>query len=34
MAESIVVDFQRPVPLFPLGETVLLPHAVQSLLVC
>jgi Lon protease-like protein len=31
MAESIVVDFQRPVPLFPLGETVLLPHAVQAL---
>ncbi|MGA1266114.1 MAG: LON peptidase substrate-binding domain-containing protein [Phycisphaerales bacterium] len=31
MARSIVVDFKRPVPLFPLGETVLLPHAVQGL---
>jgi len=31
MAESIVVDFKRPVPLFPLGDTVLLPHAVQAL---
>lgn len=31
MAELIVVDFQRPLPLFPLGETVLLPHAVQAL---
>ncbi|NBX24829.1 MAG: hypothetical protein EBQ99_02060, partial [Planctomycetes bacterium] len=31
MAASIVVDFRRPVPLFPLGETLLLPHAVQGL---
>lgn len=31
MADSIIVDFQRPVPLFPLGDTVLLPHAVQAL---
>lgn len=31
MAKSIVVDFSRPIPLFPLGGTVLLPHAVQGL---
>jgi Lon protease-like protein len=31
MAKSIVVDFSRPVPLFPLSGTVLLPHAVQGL---
>lgn len=31
MAKSIVVDFSRPVPLFPLGSTVLLPHAMQAL---
>lgn len=31
MAQTITVDFTRPVPLFPLGNTVLLPHAVQGL---
>lgn len=31
MERSITVDFSRPVPLFPLGGTVLLPHAVQGL---
>jgi len=31
MSQSIVVDFSKPVPLFPLGSTVLLPHAVQGL---
>ncbi len=31
MAKSIVVDFSRPVPLFPLSGTVLLPHAMQGL---
>jgi Lon protease-like protein len=31
MAKTITVDFTRPVPLFPLGNTVLLPHAVQGL---
>lgn len=31
MAKTITVDFMRPVPLFPLGNTVLLPHAVQGL---
>ena len=31
MARTITVDFTRPVPLFPLGNTVLLPHAVQGL---
>ena len=31
MERSITIDFSRPVPLFPLGGTVLLPHAVQGL---
>ncbi|MFM7809339.1 MAG: LON peptidase substrate-binding domain-containing protein [Planctomycetota bacterium] len=31
MPKSIVVDFSRPIPLFPLGGTLLLPHAVQGL---
>ena len=31
MSKSIVVDFSRPVPLFPLAGTVLLPHAMQGL---
>jgi Lon protease-like protein len=28
---SITIDFSRPVPLFPLDSTLLLPHAVQAL---
>lgn len=31
MSEFVRVDFSRPIPLFPLPETVLLPHAVQPL---
>ena len=31
MERSITIDFSRPVPLFPLAGTVLLPHAVQGL---
>ncbi len=31
MSEFIRVDFSRPIPLFPLPDTVLLPHAVQHL---
>lgn len=31
MERSITIDFSRPIPLFPLGNTVLLPHAVQAL---
>ncbi|UCD73944.1 MAG: LON peptidase substrate-binding domain-containing protein, partial [Phycisphaerales bacterium] len=31
MAELIHVNFGKPMPVFPLPETVLLPHAVQPL---
>ncbi|MCE9619280.1 MAG: LON peptidase substrate-binding domain-containing protein [Planctomycetes bacterium] len=31
MRDSIVVDFNRPIPLFPLACVSLLPHAVQGL---
>jgi len=31
MSDFIRVDFSRPIPLFPLPDTVLLPHAVQPL---
>lgn len=31
MAETISLDFRRPIALFPLPGTVLLPHAVQPL---
>jgi Lon protease-like protein len=31
MAETISLDFGKPIALFPLGGTVLLPHAVQAL---
>lgn len=31
MAESLTIDFSRPVPLFPLGNCVLLPHATIPL---
>jgi Lon protease-like protein len=31
MSESIRVNFGRPIPLFPLPETVLLPHALLPL---
>ncbi|MDZ4754369.1 MAG: LON peptidase substrate-binding domain-containing protein [Phycisphaerae bacterium] len=31
MAETISLDFGKPIPLFPLSGTVLLPHAVQAL---
>ena len=31
MATSVRVNFSRPFPLFPLPETVLLPHTVQML---
>ena len=31
MAELIHVNFGKPMPVFPLPETVLLPHAVQKL---
>lgn len=33
MAHAVRVDFSRPVPIFPLPNTVLLPHAVQPLRV-
>lgn len=31
MAETISLDFGKPIPLFPLAGTILLPHAVQPL---
>ncbi|MEX0743958.1 MAG: LON peptidase substrate-binding domain-containing protein, partial [Phycisphaeraceae bacterium] len=31
MAESLTVDFSRPLPLFPLANCTLLPHAVVPL---
>jgi Lon protease-like protein len=31
MAEVVHVDFSKPMPLFPLPDSVLLPHAVQPL---
>ncbi len=31
MAETISLDFGKPIPLFPLAGTILLPHAVQAL---
>ncbi|NNF42788.1 MAG: hypothetical protein HKN62_07035, partial [Phycisphaerales bacterium] len=31
MAETILVNFRRSIPLFPLPETVLLPHALLPL---
>lgn len=31
MAESVMVNFSDPLPVFPLGETVLLPHALLPL---
>ena len=31
MAESLTIDFNRPVPLFPLGTCALLPHATLPL---
>lgn len=31
MSEVVRVDFSKPMPLFPLPDTVLLPHAVQPL---
>lgn len=31
MTETIRVNFGRPLPVFPLAETVLLPHAIQHL---
>ena len=31
MAEVISVNFSKPMPLFPLPEVVLLPHAIQPL---
>ena len=31
MESSITIDFSRPIPLFPLGNTLLLPHAIQAL---
>ncbi|MCZ6835742.1 MAG: LON peptidase substrate-binding domain-containing protein [Planctomycetota bacterium] len=31
MSEFVRIDFNRPMPLFPLPDTVLLPHAVQPL---
>ncbi len=31
MAETISLDFGKPVALFPLGQAMLLPHAVQAL---
>jgi Lon protease-like protein len=31
MAEFVQVNFARPLPLFPLPQTVLLPHSVQPL---
>ena len=33
MAEVISVNFSKPMPLFPLPEVVLLPHAVQPIFV-
>jgi Lon protease-like protein len=33
MAEAIRVNFGRPMPVFPLPDAVLLPHAIQPLLV-
>lgn len=33
MAEAIRVNFGRPLPLFPLPDAVLLPHAIQPLLI-
>ncbi len=33
MAEAIRVDFGQPMPVFPLPEAVLLPHAIQPLRV-
>ncbi len=31
MAETISLDFGKPIPLFPLARSILLPHAVQAL---
>lgn len=31
MSESLTIDFSQPIPLFPLGTTVLLPHATVPL---
>jgi ATP-dependent Lon protease len=31
MGETISLDFGKPIPLFPLAGTILLPHAVQAL---
>lgn len=31
MSEVVCINFARPLPLFPLSDTVLLPHAVQPL---
>jgi Lon protease-like protein len=31
VAESLTIDFGKPLPLFPLGATVLLPHATVPL---
>lgn len=31
MAETISLDFGKPIPLFPLAGTILLPHGVQAL---
>ncbi|MEX0655856.1 MAG: LON peptidase substrate-binding domain-containing protein [Phycisphaeraceae bacterium] len=31
MAEALTIDFDRPVPLFPLANCVLLPHAIVPL---
>jgi uncharacterized protein len=31
MAETISLDFGKPIALFPLAQTMLLPHAVQAL---
>jgi Lon protease-like protein len=31
MAETISLDFGKPIPLFPLAGLILLPHAVQAL---
>lgn len=33
MADAVQVNFSRPIPVFPLPHTVLLPHAVQPLRV-
>lgn len=31
MSDTISIDFSRPIPLFPLSGTILLPHAPQAL---